>query len=227
MQVLDQCPFVIEADEVLRRAGLDGVADGLECEVQALVTAARTVGKPKAVYDVVYVEEKTADSVRIGGVQFESRVLRINLEEVERVFPFVATCGTELDQLSVDNGDMLLGYCLDTIKEMALRRAAACLHDHLKSTYALGRTSTMSPGSLEDWPITQQRELFALLGDVAGLVGVRLTESLLMVPPKSVSGIVFPTEVAFESCQLCPRERCDSRRVAYAPELAARYGIPV
>jgi hypothetical protein len=48
---------------------------------------------------------------------------------------------------------------------------------------------------------------------------VTLTDSFLMVPTKSVSGIVFPTEVSFESCRLCPRSDCPGRRAKYDPNL--------
>ena len=77
----------------------------------------------------------------------------------------------------------------------------------------------MNPGSLEDWPIQQQTQVFELLGDPLRDVGVRLTDSFLMVPIKSVSGIRYPTETSFESCQLCPREKCTGRRAPYDPEL--------
>jgi len=40
-----------------------------------------------------------------------------------------------------------------------------------------------------------------------------------MVPVKSVSGILFPTEESFASCQLCPREVCPGRRAPYDPDL--------
>jgi predicted transcriptional regulator len=83
----------------------------------------------------------------------------------------------------------------------------------------------MSPGSLKDWPIEEQRALFAILGDVEGSIGVRLSESLVMIPSKSLSGIYFPTEVPFYSCQLCPRERCPSRRATYDESAARDYGI--
>ena len=80
---------------------------------------------------------------------------------------------------------------------------------------------------MDDWPITQQKELFSLFGDVEELIGVTLTESCLMVPLKSSSGIYFPTEVTFETCQLCPREVCESRRAPYDRALAREYGIAV
>jgi len=44
-----------------------------------------------------------------------------------------------------------------------------------------------------------------------------------MVPLKSVSGIYFPTEIKFESCQLCPREVCRGRVAPYDPDLVKKY----
>lgn len=84
----------------------------------------------------------------------------------------------------------------------------------------------MSPGSLEDWPVSQQSALFSLLGDTQHAIGVQLTESCLMVPTKSVSGIRFPMEDSFESCQLCPREDCPGRRAPYDEALYARRFCP-
>ena len=83
----------------------------------------------------------------------------------------------------------------------------------------------MSPGSLPDWPIEEQKKLFALLGDVQGVLGVRLNESLLMLPRKSVSGLFFPTEISFYSCQLCPRSNCEARKAAYNEDKAKEYGV--
>ena len=60
-----------------------------------------------------------------------------------------------------------------------------------------------------------ERQLFELLGNPKDTVGVRLTQSCLMVPNKSVSGIRFPIEESFETCQLCPREGCPGRKAPY------------
>jgi hypothetical protein len=76
----------------------------------------------------------------------------------------------------------------------------------------------MSPGSLEDWPISEQPKLFSLFGDTERSVGVKLTDSLLMIPRKSISGILFPSEEGFVSCRLCPRENCPSRKALYDRE---------
>jgi len=73
----------------------------------------------------------------------------------------------------------------------------------------------------------EQRKLFALLGDPVKEVGVELTESCLMIPVKSVSGIWFPAKIDFENCQLCSRENCPGRRAPYDENLARKYQVRV
>ena len=184
-----------------------------------LVQEAEAIARPRALYGVAYIESKGDDSVVIDGTRFESRVLRVNLEEAHRVFPYLATGGIELHEWAAAQDDTLQRYYADAIAEMALRQAQGALQQHLKERYRLGRTSTMSPGSLADWPIQAQRPLFALFDGAEARIGVRLKDSLLMVPSKSVSGIRFPTEQTFASCQLCPRADCPSRQAPYDPEL--------
>ncbi len=223
MEVFNSIPVDLEPSEVLKSMGMRGSNQQIEEMVQELVEVARSVAKPKAVYKVSYIDDKDGDTVTIDGVRFTSRVLRINLDQVERVFPYIATCGTELEEIAVPSSDVMKSFCFDAIKVTVVRSATTYLRNHLTEYYALDKMSRMSPGSLESWPITQQKELFSLFGDTEELIGVRLTESCMIVPLKSVSGIFFPTEIKFESCQLCPREKCISRRAPYDPELAKKY----
>jgi hypothetical protein len=190
-----------------------------------LVGRSLEAAHPKALSMEAYVDSRSDGSVTIGGHVFTSHVLRQNLEGVERVFPFVATCGVELDGVKVDQSDLMASYCMDTIRMLALNTARRQMERHLKETYSTGQLSRMAPGSLEDWPLQEQRPLFDLLGDVEGKIGVRLTDRMLMVPVKSVSGIFFPTEVRFESCLLCQRTNCPGRRAPYDAAAAARYGV--
>lgn len=225
MEVLDSIPFTLDTKSVFKHLRLRRETERMERVVQELIEIVRPVAKPKAVYEVSCVDNKDEDSLYIGGVKFTSRVLRVNLDKVERVFPYVATCGRELDEVTVPSDDFMKYYCFDAIKEMAVRSAHSYLQDYLTRNYALGKMSRMSPGELEDWPITQQKELFSVFGNVKDLIGVKLTESLLMVPLKSMSGICFPSEIRFESCQLCPRETCIERKVPYDLELVKKYRL--
>ena len=225
MEVFKSIPFKLEPKQVLKQLRLGKENKDIERIVQELVEIVCPIAKPKAVYKISYVDNKNGDSLCIDGIKFTSRVLRVNLDKVERVFPYVVTCGTELDEIDVSPSDYMRYYCLDTIKEMALRSARRYLQDYLTRNYALGQVSKMAPGSgsVEDWPITQQKELFSIFGNVKDAIGVQLTETFLMIPIKSVSGIFFPTEIKFESCQLCPREVCISRRAPYDPDLVKKY----
>jgi len=220
MDIFSIDSLTLDADSVGRR--LQGARHEL---VQRLVALAQGVLQPKAAFRAGYVDEKVEEAVVIDGVSFHSRVLRRNLEGIGRVFPFVLTVGEAFDRIIDQTSDLLEQYLLDEIGNLALREARRQFEHHLRSTFALEKISCMTPGSLEDWPIEEQKNLFSLLSGVESALGVRLTESLLMLPRKSVSGIYFPAEVSFSSCELCPRERCDNRKARYDEAKARQYGI--
>jgi len=194
-------------------------------ELDRMIEEAESIGKPRGVYREVFIDSKKDSGVVIEGIAFESRVLRINLETAERVFPLVATCGRELEEWGRGFDDMLLRYFADTIQATAMGEAFRAIAEHLGEEYRPGKTSTMSPGSLTDWPISEQQKLFQLLGDTEKIIGVSLTESFCMIPLKSISALLFPTEVDFQSCQLCKRENCPGRRAPYDAHLhEMKYG---
>ena len=216
MEILKDIPSELNLETLLEKAHITpGTSDAKE--FAKLLEKAKKIAKPKALYRESYIEHKGEDRVTVNGVTFESRILRKNLEKAERVFPYIATCGNELDQINISSEDFLKQFWLDTIKATVLGTAMKYLDDYLHRKYALGKTSAMNPGSgdVKVWPIEQQKELFSLFGDVEALIGVRLTGTFLMVPNKTVSGILFPTEIDFRSCQLCHRENCPSRSAPF------------
>jgi len=219
--ILDNIPFQIDLDDLMRTLRVKAPSRHAD-ELVRLAQAAQAIGRPKAMYKVAYIESKGEDTVATDGVVFSSRVLRVNLEPVHKVFPYVVTCGMELEEWSRSTEDLLQRFWAEAVNEWALRSASQFLEKHLVEEYQLGQTSTMNPGSLEDWPLQEQRKLFALLGDPQAAIGVHLTDGLLMVPTKSVSGIRFATETSFASCQLCPRENCRGRRAPYDKDLYER-----
>lgn len=223
MEILDDITVDLSPGQVLPRLRVSPESSDADA-VRALLDRVSPLIRPKAIYDLCYVGGKTATTVEIGGVVFRSRVLRVNLDGTHRVFPYIATCGTELEDVPSLPDDPVHRYWLEEIKAMALSAASAHLRQHIEDKYKPGRMSQMAPGSLQDWPITQQTQLFSLFGDVEARIGVRLTDSFLMLPLKSVSGILFPTEISFESCRLCPRAVCPGRCAPYDENLwAERY----
>ena len=223
MPTLENIQIKLDFDAVRRRLHLKRDHD--LTTVQDVVNIAQPLIEPKVLYKTCYIEEKLAEGAIIEGLQFKSKVLRKNLDKIERVFPFVITIGNKFAEELDSCSDLLEKFYLDTVGNVALNQVRLKLKDHLKQKYGLEKTAFMAPGSLPNWPIEQQKPLFKLLGDVKASIGVELTNSLLMLPAKSVSGIYFPTETSFFSCQLCPRERCDSRKAKYNEKLAQEYGI--
>ena len=220
MELLETLPVTMGLGEIKNR-----LRTGDWELLEKLLEEAGSLISGKAVYEVSYIEEKVAEGVLLDGIRFQSKVLRKNLENAGRVFPYVVTIGRALEKRSGEHEDLLAKYYLDTIGTIALVKARKQLENHLRLRFALEKIAFMSPGSLEDWPLEEQKPLFSLLGDVEGAIGVRLNEGLMMVPKKSVSGIYFPTETTFYSCQLCPREHCEGRKASYDQKLAEEYGI--
>ena len=192
-------------------------------EIQKIVAEAQLIARPKVVYKRSSIEEKGDNFVVIDGIKFTSRILRVNLEDTSMVFPYVVTCGTELEVWSKQFENIFVSYCADTIKEMVLYSARQEFEAFLDKEFDLGHAVNMNPGSLPDWPIQEQKPLFELLGNLEKLIGVQLTDSYFLLPIKTVSGIRFPKEGTFESCQLCPREKCPNRKAPYDEEMHLRF----
>lgn len=216
MKTITHIPFNFDYNEFDKQAHLSRYADQ-STNLSTLLDKAVPLVKPKALYRVCYITDRSGIDIFLQGVKFKSAVLSHNLREVERVFPYIATCGNELDHIPLSQDDLLAHYWLDTIKQMALTAALKYVRSLLCRKFGINKLSTMNPGSGERelWPIEEQQPLFSLFGDVETLISVKLTESCLMIPNKSVSGLFFPTETTFESCRLCSRINCDHRRVPY------------
>ncbi len=225
MEILTEIPCEINLDSVMKQAGVQA-GTPFEDEFKGFLEEVLPIGKPKAIYDVRFIEERGEDTVTIDGTVFTSAVLRNNLAEAERVFPYIATCGMEFDEQVDVSTDILKQYWLDAIKAGALSCAVKYMLQHMHEKYKPGKTAAMHPGSgdADVWPIQQQKELFSLFGDVEGMIGVQLTESFLMHPNKSVSGVHFITEVDYQGCKVCHRDVCSNRRAAFDPELAKELG---
>jgi hypothetical protein len=227
--LLDTIPYTPSLPDLMKKLHIKPDSPNAS-ELQAMVHQAQTIARPKAVFKAAFIEVNQSDRVIIDGVGFTSRVLSTNLEHLHRVFPYIATCGLELDGWAHSSSDMLYRFWADAIAESALRQAMKFLEAHLTGFFlsstsdlaAEGKTprfARMNPGSLEEWPISEQKPLFSLLGEGPEQVGVRLTESFLMHPVKSVSGIFFSTQEEYANCMLCPREVCPNRQAPYQPGL--------
>jgi hypothetical protein len=154
-----------------------------------------------------------------GSVTFRSNVIARLLEHCPKVAVFVLTIGDRLGeivrQLSGE-GFMVQAAVLDAIGSDAAETLAHVVQDIIRREAAaegLGVSLRFSPGYC-DWRVSQQKMVFrAMAGDSAG---VRLTDGCLMVPQKSISGIIGigPADrvESYNPCLTCNKRDCIGRR---------------
>ena len=214
LHILDQVDFEIDMAELMEKLHVKPGSDNAD-RLEKFVEKAKSAAKPKAIYRVGFIEERNGDNVVVNGVTLTSRVLSVNLEKVNRIFAYVASCGTELDDWAASQEDLLDRFWADSLMGLALDAAIDAVGGHIKNRYQPGKVGFMAPGSLEDWPLSQQNPLFEIVGDTRKTIGVELLESMLMKPVKTISEIMFQNDENFKSCRLWPREACPSREAPY------------
>ncbi|WP_020613265.1 vitamin B12 dependent-methionine synthase activation domain-containing protein [Sediminispirochaeta bajacaliforniensis] len=213
--------FTIPFETLARRVRLD-LAPDMEGSLRGLLETALKIARPRGIWMTTYIEKRDDQGFSSGGERFSSSLAARNVAAVHRIFPYLVTCGPEFDEMELPGTDMLEGFWLDEIKELALGAALKAVRTDLRTTHKTTTIHSMNPGSgnIDVWPIEEQRPLFRLIGeDAQRWSGVTLTDSLLMVPNKSISGFFFTGTSNYESCAYCDRHDCPDRR---APRLRAK-----
>lgn len=72
---------------------------------------------------MAYIDAKNEHTVVIDGALLRSHALAVNLAEVHRVFPFVATCGRELTDWAKSKNDIVERFWADTVADHTLHYA--------------------------------------------------------------------------------------------------------
>ena len=214
------CKPAVSADELFSSLHIPTDAEDENTQtILRMLEEAETVASPKAVYRLCAVEDKGGDFVVANGIKIVSTLVRKNLENANRIVAYAATCGTELEEWSKRYKDPLESYWADAVKLLYLAAVRKELNAKVWEDYFhTDDMSAMSPGSLPSWPLPAQRTLFKLIGNTEKTIGVTLTDSCLMLPSKSVSGILFSDESHYENCRFCPILKCPGRRAPFKGE---------
>lgn len=137
------------------------------------------------------------------------------LKDSEQFIIVVATAGAGVDELIHkyhDSGDILREYVADAIGSALAEAVILYAKEDIESK--LRRVSnSYSPGYC-GWHVEEQQKLFSLLPD--GFCGVKLSESSLMKPIKSVSAILgqgSKVEKKPYGCDICEKKDCFKRKL--------------
>ena len=157
-------------------------------------------------------------SILVAGTEFEvGKTIVKELRNASFVAFFICTAGEGISRRSQDllmGDDPVLGYVFDLLGSMVVESAADKLQLEIKRmaiSEGFQITNRYSPGYCK-WSVADQHKLFSFFPP--NCCGIKLTDSALMNPIKSVSGIIgIGTDVSFReyTCNLCNQVDCIQR----------------
>jgi len=158
-------------------------------------------------------------TVSVNNLTFDiKKIVYGQLKKSESAAFFLCTAGVEIGNMSrqaMKAGDLLEGYIYDVVGSEIVEAAADLMQTELEKTMASdGKkiTNRFSPGYC-GWDVAGQKKLFQLLPGT--YCGIRLTDSALMDPEKSVSGMIgIGNNVRHlpYTCNICDMKDCIYRR---------------
>jgi len=214
----------IDKDEVCRYLGYaknQGPNGSISSLIDEEIEEAYGLIQPSCFYQIMNIGRIRHPRVILeDGLTITSEVLSLVLARCQQVAFFVSNIGRRLEERVAQltkEGQMLKATILDAVGSEAAEKTACYLQDKVRQlAISNGAEITLrfSPGYC-DWDITQQRVLFQAMNSAP--LGVNLTEECLMVPRKSVSGIIGlgrseKRQLKFSPCRLCTQMDCQSRR---------------
>jgi hypothetical protein len=182
----------LDAEAVLNGQGIDPgrARSGIVDSAQEILAALPDILDPAAIYDVFSVKSFHHKTIEFdSGGTFEGPLAARALAGAEKVAIAACTIGPALEERlnQLFSEHPVRAMALDGAGVAALREVSRVVTDEVRSIAAdhgWGSGMRAQPGQ-EGWSIWQQRVIFDHLP--ADEIGVRLTDSCLMIPRKSVS----------------------------------------
>lgn len=221
MEEISSIPVEIAKKRLLRRLGgsrNSNISTRLKAQIQKAIREIRRSARPRAIYRMLPIKDVNGSVVLDDGTALKSQRLADVLNPCNKAAVFLVTMGSDLDRLiheTMENRPHY-GVVLDAAASVAAESAAQYVQDAIGTQLSGDEATTMrySPGYC-DWPLKEQKKLFKLLPHRE--VGVKLSETALMSPRKSVSGVIgiCPADLEKASrnaCAKCPKTCCNHRR---------------
>lgn len=230
MKIIEDIQLKIDKEEVLRYQGYHCNKAAKTSEIILQTTREEIdqgyhLFEPKGIYSKVMIGNISLDR-RINlenGLFLEINNSMFDLLRESRYLAFgLSTIGNHLEEKVVElfaQNEYSKAIALDAVGTVAIK----FLSNYIKSLVCQEAkeqnfqiTKCFSPGS-GDWDISQQTNIFQIIP--IDKIGVKLTESYMMVPKKSLSwvmGLGKNIKIAYKadnSCQICQAIDCQFRKV--------------
>ena len=173
----------------------------------------------KAGYRLAEIEKSKdrKDGLVIGNNFFKmDKIVTGQIKNSESAALFICTIGAEMENLSrkfMTEGDPAMGFLVDTVASVTVEYVTDVLHDFIgykMEERGLKITNRYSPGYC-NWSVSEQHLLFSMLPK--NFCGITLSESALMHPIKSVSGVIGIGAGVKRKEYIC--DRCGVRDCTY------------
>lgn len=213
----------ITAAEIYEQMGYgDALPDAdVQAETERMISRVKEIMRPQFSF---FITKATLDEennlLTTGYATMDiGRIISRQLRGSSAFAFFVATAGMEFENLQEQlkaEGDMVSIFIADAMGSVIAEKAADCMELALQQTLAssgLKHTNRFSPGYC-GWHVSQQHLLFSHF-PTPQPCGITLSESSLMTPIKSVSGIIGIGATVRHldyTCGLCDYKDCYKRR---------------
>ncbi|MBN2569191.1 MAG: hypothetical protein JXB42_07140 [Deltaproteobacteria bacterium] len=157
------------------------------------------------------------------GIALKSAKLSKVMKNCKDALCFIATIGDGVEQevaRLTDEERLVDAYILESMGSMAVESMVESFCKDMETKYnakGKGITLRFSPGYC-DWSVAEQKKLFRMID--ATRINVSLTDSCLMRPRKSVSGVFGIYDYdgdclapSYNPCSDCNKKDCTARRV--------------
>ena len=206
--------------EILRYLGHRGqeIPENVEELIKECERELEQMASPRAMWKEypLSIQDHVLD---MGFLQTRSKSLERNLRDCERVILFAATLGSKVEVL-------LHRYNMIQMSKAVVMQAASVAmletfcdekNQELKNSYEAKSwylRPRFSPG-YGDFPLECQREIAPAL-EMGKRIGINLTDTLLMMPSKSVTAVIgasrLPRNCTVQGCEVCAKRDCAYRR---------------
>ena len=225
MQIAREQALTIDKQQIMSQIGYD---DNYEpsAKIQSLVDdyIDNYHNLIESSYSYVIKDTKSVRRNQISiedSIFLESGILARLLERCEKVAIFALTIGSHLEEMVAylaENGLILQATVLDAIGSGAAEQLAAYVEDSIRKLvgsrgFVISRR--FSPGYC-DWDVSQQEMVFKAIEKKT--VDIHLTNEYLMIPRKSISGIIGigrdnDAIENYNPCKTCLKADCPGRRI--------------
>lgn len=186
-------------------------------EIEEVIYEGQHLCKIKGGYRIIDDPKWLKENYQVEIEQTKFDIHKIIFNQIKKgtsIAVFACTAGPDIPAVSrkfINEGDHLRGYTYDVFGSIVVEAAMNLIQDELRlKMIGLGKniSNRYSPGYC-GWMVSEQKKLFSLLPE--NFCGISLTDSCLMQPIKSVSGLIgIGKEIKFNNytCNMCDMENC-------------------